>query len=60
MEVASARVLIKRLVRCGLRKGPTEMLILPDFALEQWYSEDAVRYLHEQYSKRRGAPLEIG
>lgn len=52
-------MLVKRLVRSGLRKGPTEMLILTDTALEEWYSEEAVRYLHEQASKRRVAPLEI-
>lgn len=60
LEIASARVLVKRLVRSGLRKGPSDYLLLSDTALDQWYDGEAVAYLHEQYSKRRGAPLEIG
>ena len=59
LEIASARVLIKRLVRSGLRKGPSDMLILSDTALEQWYDGEAVSYLHERYSERRPATLEI-
>ena len=59
LEIASARVLIKRLVRSGLRKGPSDLLILSDHTLEQWYDEDAVKYLHERYAARRTIPVEI-
>lgn len=52
-------MLVKRLVKSGLRKGPSEMLILTDTALEQWYSEEAVAYLHEQAEKRCGVALEL-
>lgn len=59
LDIAAARVLVKRLVKSGLRKGPSEMLILTDTALEQWYSEEAVAYLHEQAEKRCGVALEL-
>lgn len=59
LNIAAARVLVKRLVRSGLRKGPTNYLLLSDHVLEQWYSDEAVRYLHEQATNRRPAPLEI-
>lgn len=59
LDIAAARVLVKRLVRSGLRKGPSNYLILSDHVIETWYDEEAVAYLHEQYSKRRGATLEI-
>lgn len=57
-----ARVLVKRLVRSGLRKGPSDMLLLTDSALEQWYSEEAEAYLLEQAQERqaRRGVLEIG
>lgn len=44
---------MKRLVRSGLRKGPSDMLILSDTALNQWYDEEAVAYLHEQAQARK-------
>lgn len=62
LEIASARVLIKRLVRSGLRKGPSDYLLLSDTALEQWWDEEAVAYLHEQAAaaKARRGVVEIG
>lgn len=57
LDIAAARVLVKRLVRSGLRKGPSDMLLIMDSALEQWYDEEAVAYLHEMAAaaqKRRG------
>lgn len=54
--------MVKRLVRSGLRKGPSDMLLLTDSALEQWYSEEAEAYLLEQAQERqaRRGVLEIG
>ena len=52
-DIAAARVLVKRLVRSGLRKGPSDYLILSDTALEQWWDEEAVAYLHEQAQERK-------
>lgn len=53
LDVAAARVLVKRLVRSGLRKGPSDMLLLSDSALDEWYDDDAVAYLHEAAQKRK-------
>lgn len=53
LEIASARVLIKRLVRSGLRKGPSEMLLMLDSALEQWYDEEAIVFLHERAAEAK-------
>lgn len=62
LEIASARVLVKRLVRSGHRKGPSDYLLLSDSVLEKWWDEDAIAYLHEQYAARKAARgvVEIG
>lgn len=52
-DIAAAKVLVKRLVRSGLRKGPSDMLLLTDSALNEWYNEEAVAFLHEQYARRQ-------
>ena len=52
IQVMSAKVLVKRLVQSGMRKGPSELLTLPDYLLEQWYTDEAYRYLQEQKEKR--------
>lgn len=52
LDIAAARVLVKRLVRSGLRKGPSDMLLLSDSALDSWYDDDAVAYMHEVSAKK--------
>lgn len=52
MDVMAAKVLVKRLVQSGMRKGPSELLTLPDYLLEQWYTDEAYRYLQEQKAAR--------
>lgn len=52
MDIMSAKVYVKRLVQSGYRKGPSDLLVLSDHALEQWYSEEAVRYLEERRAAR--------
>lgn len=47
-QIMSAKVLVKRLVQSGFRKGPSDLLVLSDQALEQWYTDEAVRYLQER------------
>ena len=61
LEIASARIVIKRLIRSGLRRGPSDYLILEDHVLEKWFDEDAVAYLHEcaQARKAREGVIEI-
>lgn len=51
-ELAAAKVVVKHLVRMQARKGPTDLLVLPDSALEKWYDEDAAAYLREQMARR--------
>jgi hypothetical protein len=48
------------LVRRGLRKGPSDLLVLPDYILEQWYDEDALRYLRENKERQQAPVAEIG
>lgn len=52
MDVMSAKVLVKRLVQSGMRKGPSDLLVLPSHILEEWYSQEAVRYLKEKRGER--------
>lgn len=51
-DIMAAKVLVKRLVQSGMRKGPTDLLVLPDHLIEEWYNAEAVRYLQEQKEKR--------
>lgn len=59
-DLAVARIMVRRLVRAGYRKGPTDYLILTDSSLDQWFNEEAVRWLHEQGKTKQGGALEIG
>lgn len=54
-DIAAAKVLVKRLVQCGLRKGPCDLLLLSDSALNEWYNEEAVAYLHERAAEKKAA-----
>lgn len=54
-----ATVMVRRLVRAGLRKGPSDLLLLPDYLLDRWYNEDAIAYLHEMGRAKQGEALEI-
>jgi len=60
LDVAAARVLVKRLVEAKLRRGPPDFLILSDHVLAEWYSDEAVAYLHERAQERQRPPTEIG
>ena len=51
-EIAAAKVVVKRLVGSQMRKGPTDLLLLPRHHVEQWFNDEAVRYLQEQKAKR--------
>ena len=59
LDIAVAKVVVKRLVRNGWRKGPSELLVLHDRQIEEWYQEDAVAWLQEQKERRAKAVLEI-
>jgi len=51
-DIMAAKVMVKRLVGAGVRKGPNDLLVIPNAVAEQWYTDEAVRYLQEQKEKR--------
>ena len=53
LDIAAARVFVKRLIQSGQRKGPPDFLILSDSVIEKWYDDEAVRYLHEKAQERK-------
>ena len=57
-DIAAAKVVVKRLVGSQMRKGPTDMLLLPRHHVEQWFNDEAIRYLKEQKAKR-SAPVAV-
>jgi hypothetical protein len=59
MDVQVAKVVVRRLVRNGWRKGPTDLLLISDHEYDQWLEHEARSWLKEQVVLRRGAPLEI-
>jgi hypothetical protein len=58
LDVAVARVVVRRLVKYGLRKPPGNLLILPDHVYEDWLDQEAVRYLQEQKALRQSSSTE--
>lgn len=58
-DIMAAKVMVKRLVGAGYRKGPPDMMILPAHVVEDWFTEDAVRYLKEQKAARSKPVAEI-
>jgi tRNA(Met) C34 N-acetyltransferase TmcA len=59
MDQAVARVVVRLMVKAGMRKGPSDLLIMEDWVLDRWYQQDAIEYLKEQQAKRRGVPREL-
>ena len=53
LDLAVARVMVKRLVEAGYRKGPSELLVLPQNEIELWYDQEAVRFLDENLKQRQ-------
>lgn len=51
-DIMAAKVMVKRLVGAGMRKGPNDLLVIPNAVADQWYTDEAVRYLQEQKEKR--------
>ena len=47
-----AKITVRELIRRGARKGPSDLLMLPDHLIEQWYEEDARRFLQENKARR--------
>lgn len=58
-DIMAAKVVVKRLVGSGMRKGPNDLLVIPNAVADQWYTDEAVRYLQEQKEKRSKPVAEI-
>lgn len=52
-DVMAAKVMVKHLVARGAMKGPTDLLALPDWIIDDWFNQAAVRYLREQKARRQ-------
>ena len=55
LDLAIARMVVKKQVRAGFRKGPSDYLVLPDSEIEHWLDEEAVRYLEENLKGRQAS-----
>lgn len=51
-DLLVAKITVRELIRRGARKGPSDLLMLPDHLIEQWYEEDARRFLQENKARR--------
>jgi len=58
-DVLIARMLVREYVAKGLRKGPSDLLLLDNAAMDKWLSEEAVVYLKEQKARRQAVIAEI-
>lgn len=52
-DIAVAKVVVKKMIRAGVRKGPSDLLLLSDAFLESWYEDDAKRYLEENLKAKQ-------
>ena len=53
LDIAAAKVLVKVLVASGQRPASKNLLVLPEHALEEWYTQEAVRYLQERKAAKQ-------
>lgn len=59
MDIMAARVIVRKLVQKGLRKGPSQLLVLEDSAYDNWLTEEAVMFLREQKARQQAVIAEI-
>jgi len=53
MDLAVAKIVVREQVARGTRQGPTDLLMLPDHLIEEWYEKEAVNFLREQKERRQ-------
>lgn len=58
-DMLIAKMLVRKMVRAGIRKPPNELLVISDLAYEQWLREEAVSLLREQKAFRQRVIAEI-
>jgi hypothetical protein len=54
-----ARMLVRQYVAKGLRKGPSDLLVLDESAYNKWLNEEALVYLREQKARQQAIIAEI-
>jgi len=53
LDIAVAKVAVRHLIKVGLYKAPSDLLVLPDHVYDEWLDREAVRYLQEQKAIRQ-------
>lgn len=51
-DIEVAKVAVRWLVLSGRRECISDLLCLPESAIEAWYEQDAIRYLNENARRR--------
>lgn len=52
-DVLMARMLVRQYIALGLRKPPSDLLLLDEAGWDKWLSEEAIIYLKEQKAKQQ-------
>lgn len=52
-DIQVARAVVRLLVKNGVRKGPSELLVMEDYVLDRWWTEEAIEFLKEQKAARQ-------
>lgn len=47
-----AKVVVRKLIQEGIRKGPSDLLLIENWMYDQWLEQDAVAFLKEQRERR--------
>jgi len=58
LDIATARVVVRNYIALGLRKGPSELLVLSDRAYDEWLTGEAIKFLKEQKARRQAVVAE--
>lgn len=59
LDLAVAKVVVRKMIQTGARKGPSDLLVIEDLAYEQWLEGEALAYLREQKAQRQAVVAEI-
>jgi len=56
-EVDIAKIVVRHLVATGKRQCISDLMMLSGPAMEEWFAQDAIRYLQEQKALRQDGQL---
>lgn len=54
-DIAIAKITVRHLVATGQRQCISDLMMLPDHAINEWYDQEAIRFLEEQAARRRAS-----